>query len=228
MRSNCSGGTAPVLPKGSGGPGGAGDPPQATRSKTKRTIDAAIIRRHLEGEMDGAEFYGDGNLRLAFSTWVYQLHAAGIDPADGEMVQHCSAVDSAENSAVGDEAGLALVRRASTLLEAKSEPPEVLALARQLYGDRVSPDLGEGSRLSRTIKIRQYQFGGSFPWLARIYERQPDGTVSPTWLLVEQVTDRVRAMDPNPWNDIDEERLLPLQDFLVLWELDECTSVHLR
>ncbi|MBW1879149.1 MAG: hypothetical protein JRJ84_12370, partial [Deltaproteobacteria bacterium] len=163
-----------------------------------------------------------------FTTWVYRLHTAGIDPEDEELAQHCRDVDAAEGGTAGDQAGLALVRHTSTLLGTAPDLSDVLALATQLYGDRASQAFGEGSRASRTSKIRKYQFSRNLPWLARIYERQSDGTVAPTWLLVEQVTDEVRAMDPNPWNDIDEERRLPLQDFVVLWELDGCTSVHIR
>jgi len=177
--------------------------------------------------MDDADLHGDGNPTLAFSTWVYRLHEAGIAPADEALAQHCRDVDGAADEAAGEEAGLALVRYTGTLLGPAGDPADVLALARRLYGDRASPELGEGTREARTARIRTLQFGRSLPWLARIYERQPDGTVGPTWLLVERVTDEVRAMDPNPWNDIDEERHLPLRDFLVLWELDGCTSVHL-
>jgi hypothetical protein len=53
-----------------------------------------------------------------------------------------------------------------------------------------------------------------------------EGKVHPSWLLVERVTDEVTAMDPNPWNDVDEERHIPVQDFQVLWELDACSSVY--
>ena len=32
-------------------------------------------------------------------------------------------------------------------------------------------------------------------------------------------------MDPNPWDDVDEERTVPLGDFQVLWELTGCSAI---
>ena len=52
--------------------------------------------------------------------------------------------------------------------------------------------------------------------------------MAPTWLVVERVTEEVLAMDPNPWNDIDEERHIAVGDFHVLWELDACAAVHVN
>jgi len=167
-----------------------------------------------------------GDLALAVATWVYQLHAAGIVPDDAELAGHCAAVEQATEREAGDAAGMDLVRRVDALLGG-GEPAQVATLASQLYGDRVKTDLGGGSREERVARIRKYQFGSSLPWLARIWERDEAGEVGPSWLLVERVTDQVFAMDPNPWNDIDEERHLPLADFQVLWELDACTALYL-
>ena len=52
--------------------------------------------------------------------------------------------------------------------------------------------------------------------------------MQPCWLVVERVTDQVAVMDANPWNDIPEERSMPVNDFPVLWELDHCTAVYIR
>lgn len=178
--------------------------------------------------MNGEEFYGDGTLRLAFATWVYLLHVSGVDPADEGLAAQCAALDAAEDREVGDAAGLALVRRVSELVGDRVDPDAVKALADGVYPDRVGNDLGDGARSERTARIRKYQFGRNLPWLARIYERQEGGEVAPTWLLVNRVTDQVRALDFNPWNEVDEDRNLPVLDFQVLWELDGCTSLHIR
>lgn len=167
----------------------------------------------------------DDNLPLAFATWVFLLHVAGIDPDEGELKEQCDEVSGATEAAAGNAAGEALVARVRELIGGDGSPKHVLAVARRLYGDRIKDDLGAGDRDERTARIRKYQFGRSLPWLARIWERR-DGAVHPSWLLVEQVTDQVIAMDPNPWNDVDEERHLPVQDFHVLWELDDCANVH--
>ena len=121
-------------------------------------------------------------------------------------------------------AGHALVERVAALVD-DSGAEGVASFARKLYGTQVSTDLGSGDRDARLHRIRKYQFATNRPWLARIYDRDADGQVGPTWLVVERVTDEVTAMDPNPWNDIDETRRIPVDDFQVLWELDACAAV---
>lgn len=171
------------------------------------------------------EYDPEANLAYAFSTWVYLLHAAGITPDDSELVTHCRAVDAAQASEEGDAAGGALVERVRSFLGSEADPDRVIAVAAQLYGSAVVSDFGAGERSDRNQRIRRYQFDRTLPWLARIYERQISGAVRPAWVLVERVTDRVSLLDPNPWNDIDEDRKLPVSDFQVLWELDGCRSV---
>jgi hypothetical protein len=165
--------------------------------------------------------------RVAFATWVYLLHTSGIRAADGEVAGACDAVSGASEAKAGDAAGKRLLDRVNALFAGPSDPDRALAVAKTLYGDRAAADLGGGDRDSRSAAFRKYQFGLSLPWLARIWERS-DGKVAPTWLLVEKVDGMVHAMDPNPWNDVDEERKIPVADFQVLWELDGCTSVLLR
>lgn len=167
----------------------------------------------------------DDNLPLAFATWVYLLHVAGIDPDEPELKDRCDDVSAATEPEAGNAAGEGLVARVRALIGDDGAPAHVLTVARRLYGERIKDDLGIGDREERTARIRKYQFGRSLPWLARIWEKR-DGGVHPSWLLVEQVTDQVVAMDPNPWNDVDEERHLPVHDFHVLWELDDCSNVH--
>ena len=165
--------------------------------------------------------------RVAFATWVYLLHAAGVRADDGAIASACAQIGEADNAETGDKAGEALMDRVDALFDGPAEPERALAVAGQLYGDRAVNELGAGDRDARTANFRKYQFGKGLPWLARIWERQ-EGKVAPTWLLVEKIDDLVHAMDPNPWNDIDEERKLPVNDFQVLWELDGCSAVHLR
>ena len=163
-------------------------------------------------------------LAVTVATWVYTLHVGGAE-ADHEAVRAaCAAVDAASGDADGDAAGEALVAQVADVLSGS----DVAGAARSLYGDRADSSIGEGDRGERVHRIRKYQFTRNLPWLAQIVERQEDGTVGPTWLVVEQVTDRVVAMDPNPWNDIDEERQIALHDFQVLWELTACASVAVR
>lgn len=166
-----------------------------------------------------------GLLPYTVATWIFSLHVAGVRAADAEVAAACDAVLAAQDRVEGDQAGEALVARTAALL-ADGEA-DVACAARQMFGDRVSTDLGQGDRAERTHRIRKYQFARGLPWLARIWERI-DGAVRPGWLVVERVTDEVTAMDPNPWNDIDETRHVPVADFHVLWELDACTNVYLQ
>ena len=166
-------------------------------------------------------------LHYTFATWVFSLFVAGVEAQDEEVAAQCRAVSAATDADTGNSAGEALVKRVAELVSGTA-PEAVSQAASTLYGELVSTELGTGDRAARTHQVRRYQFERGLPWLAHIWERHLDGTVAPTWLLVERVTDQVSAMDPNPWNDIDEERVMPVADFQVLWELSDCTSVHIR
>ncbi len=165
-------------------------------------------------------------LAYALATWVFLLKVDGVEPDDAELAGACDAVLAADEEVAGNAAGEALVKAILAKIEGV-EPEHVQQFAGALYGDRIETTFGEGDRSERLSRIRKYQFDRNLPWLARIWERTDD-TVGPMWLVVERVTDEVAAMDPNPWNDIDETRRLPVADFQVLWELDGCTSVAVR
>lgn len=167
------------------------------------------------------------SLCYTFATWAFELFVAGVDPADDSLSERLRTALTAKDPESGEAAGHSLVDRVAEILGADEGPDGVLAAAQGLYGERAKGDLGRGERDERTTRIRKYQFGARLPWLARIWERQEDGGVAPGWVVVEEMTDQVLAMDPNPWNDIDEKRVYPVSDFHVLWELDGCTSVHI-
>ncbi len=176
---------------------------------------------------DGLNYSPETRLRLSLATWIVQLHGAGVQVEHPGLVELCLALQSATDATQGDAAANALVDQIGTMLgDGVRGPDGVAAFALALYGQRLGTDMGTGTRAERTARIRRYQFGRRLPWMARIWERGPDGTVSPHWLIVESVTDEVTAMDLNPWNDIDEERAVPVGDFHVLWELDGCTAMH--
>ena len=167
-----------------------------------------------------------GDLHLfTMATWVYMLHVDGVEASDEGIRSACDGIRAATDPSVGNGAAEKLVERIRSLVSS-GEPEAVSTAAVALYGDRARLDLGEGDRAERTARIRKYHFASHLPWLARIWERE-GSAVRPGWLLVERVTDEVTAADPNPWNTVDETRRLPVSDFLVLWELDGCTSVHL-
>jgi hypothetical protein len=176
--------------------------------------------------MSASVVTGEELIPYTFATWVFLLHVDGVVAADEAVAGACAQVLAAEEEEQGNAAGEALVERVKALI-GDASPTSIAAAAGKLYGARASGTLGQGPRQERTARIRKYQFEHQLPWLARIWERTEAGEVAPSWLLVERVTDVVRAADPNPWNDIDEARVVPIDDFQVLWELDGCTSVHL-
>ncbi|MFK7931664.1 MAG: hypothetical protein AB8H79_26025 [Myxococcota bacterium] len=166
------------------------------------------------------------NLTVAVSTWLLAVRSAGHELADAQVAKACDAIRSATDATTGDAAGQALVDLVEERL-AGEEPAAVRQALLAVLGDVALIDLGAGERDDRIHRIRSYHFSHGLPWLCRIYERKASGAVQPGWVLVERVSDRVQIMDPNPWDDIDEDRVLPVGDFQVLWELDGCPSIAL-
>ena len=75
--------------------------------------------------------------------------------------------------------------------------------------------------------IRKYEFSRGLPWIAQIAERT-ENRIEKLWVLVEKVTDSVLCMDPYPWDDVDEEFEMDLNEFLVRWELCGSVAIHLQ
>ena len=173
--------------------------------------------------MSAAPGAGEQHL-FTVATWVYTLHVDGVVAANEGVRSACDAIRAATDPAAGNAAAERLVAGIRELVPS-GDPQAIAAAARSLYGDRAKDDLGAGDRVERTSRIRKYQFSSHLPWLARIWEREGDA-VRPGWLLVERVTDELTAADPNPWNEVDETRHLPVHDFHVLWELDGCSNVY--
>ena len=92
------------------------------------------------------------------------------------------------------------------------------------------PEIKQGfpgkARGQKLHAIRQYEFQQSLPWLAQIAERTEDGLIS-QWVMVEKITDIVHCMDPNPWDDIEEDFEFSINDFMVRWELCDSVALHL-
>ncbi len=154
-----------------------------------------------------------GSLAFTLATWVYIGHVRGREVLDPQIRAACETVTSSTDT---DAAGQAL---AAALASKTGEDFEAVAsLARSLFGEAVETELS-GDREARVREARRYQFRTQLPWLARIIDRTPEGAVRPHWVLIEQVSDVVRVMDPYPWDDVDEEMDVPLTDFMVKWEL---------
>ncbi len=170
-----------------------------------------------------------GNLGVTLSTWVFILFSTGTVPDDAAIVQACEGLRDADEDACSDALGQALVTAVEAAIGAEDPSFEqVAACAARLYGtEAVGADLGASTdRSERARAVRRYQFGRNLPWIARIIDRFPDGTVGPHWVMVEELTEAVKVMDPYPWDDVDEQYDIPLNDFMVKWELAGCESLR--
>lgn len=168
----------------------------------------------------------DGNCRYALSTLVFIAHAQGYKVRDASLEAACEAVRTAESEEAGEAASTALIELVSKRVDDAGTSAEAIsALITAFLSADIDTTFGSGTRTERLKKVRSHQFRSHLPWLAQIYERQGDGTVGPSWLLIDEVTDRVWALDPNPWDDIPDARSYDTQDFQVLWELSGCNSI---
>ena len=74
------------------------------------------------------------------------------------------------------------------------------------------------SRDEKVSSIRKHVFNTNRPWLAQIAARNST-KLTTQWVLVEDFADTVTCMDPYPWDDIDEEYAMSVEEFMVRWEL---------
>lgn len=159
-----------------------------------------------------------GDLQITLATWLSAVRDAGhplLDPRIDAAAVALSAATGAEARAQG-AALVALLREG---LDDDASPAAVAAYLNGLLGEGKVGPVTAGDRDSRTRALRSYQYRTSLPLVARIYDRFPDGTVGPHWVMIERVTDQVSCMDPYPWDDIDEAIWMPLIEFHVKWEL---------
>ena len=152
------------------------------------------------------------------ATFIYLLRRAGHNIVDAGVDGACEEIENAGGEAgrQGEELAAALRERAGN----ESQEDMEGAINSILSSSTVRTDLGVApDRDSRIANVRRWLFGRSVPWLARIADRFPDGTVGVHWVLVQSFDDEARVMDPYPWDDIDEARAMPIADFMVRWEL---------
>ena len=159
-----------------------------------------------------------GNLSTTLATWIYLLECAGHRSNDPAVIAACEGLQNASTDDA-DTFGQRLVDAVRDGLGGDDTHfDDVVLWVERLYGDRVTTAFGT-NRDERIQSVRSAQYRNQLPWVAAIIDRFPDGTVGPHWVMVEQVTDVVRCMDPYPWDDLDEEIEVPLIEFMVKWEL---------
>jgi hypothetical protein len=170
-----------------------------------------------------------GNLGVTLATWVYILFTGGTTADDAGIVAACEALRDAEEGAALDRLGQDLVDAVLAAIGSdETDFDTVLACVQRLYGtEHVATDLGEpADRFERARGIRRVQFGRNHPWIALIIDRFPSGVVGAHWVMVEDLTESVKVMDPYPWDDVDEQYEIPLNDFMVKWELAGGQSIR--
>ncbi len=156
----------------------------------------------------------DTTLETTLATYVYLLHRAGIDAPS--LAAALGAIDGGDESAV------------STLVAGMRQGAGPEHTLNNLFGlDRLIRVEYAEDRAGRVAALRRALFGVSLPFLARIVHRD-DGKLVDRWVIVESFATTVKLLDPNPWDDKEEEHELPLVDFLVRWELSgaEVTGVR--
>ena len=118
-----------------------------------------------------------------------------------------------------------LIRSIENTLSGDASFDETLAWLQERI-PQIKSNFSAETRSGKIHAIRHYEFQQSLPWIARIANRA-GGSLTEQWVMVEKVTDTVHCMDPNPWDDIEEETSYSLNDFMIRWELCDCASIFL-
>jgi hypothetical protein len=169
----------------------------------------------------------DGSTRDAWvlATWTALLHGTGDRALSPDVVKACDALVSANFGQPTRDAGDVLVQAVSAVI---AQAGGVQEAAVALFGDRAGQTFHAPSRDERSQRIRAYDFKVALPWLARLWQRHDGGDVRPGWEVVLSVDTHAHILDPNPYDDVDENRDLPVADFHVLWELSGAAHIHLH
>jgi hypothetical protein len=130
---------------------------------------------------------------------------------EGHAEDAAKALEATLRDAIGDQTGAGLVDT-----------------ARGWFDPALVPEDEGGDRDSRIRQMRRWTFRQRTPWLAMIWQRDHAGRVGPHWVIVDNVSDEVQLVDPDPWDGVDEDRVMPTGDFMVLWELSGCAALMVR
>jgi hypothetical protein len=162
----------------------------------------------------------DPNVAYTVATFCYLVHRSGTAIADTKVAAACKAVDEGANEA----SGKALVAVLGDVL-GDGSPDAIISGLSGLFSVQADA-AGGASREERVAGIRRSLFGRSTPWLAWILERG-EGGLFLQCVLVEGFGEAAQLMDPNPFNDIDEQVSMAIPEFMARWELAGCRSLSL-
>lgn len=148
---------------------------------------------------------------VTLATWLLLLHRGGQALLDPAVSAACAAV------AAGGESGT-LAAALVAAVRARVAGDDFAAVSWGLGGIvAVAPQPEEGSA-DAFGTLRSATFGDSRPLLALMADRV-GGVLVERWVLVASVGAVVALLDPNPWDDVDEDRVLSAEAFAVRWEL---------
>jgi hypothetical protein len=152
----------------------------------------------------------DAATNMTFATALFLLRRAGVPVQDAALEGLAAAIDAATDPQSAHDAAT----RLAAALDSATGPQG--SLGRAFPG--LTSHVVQGDRQDHVAALRRARFGSSLPMLAAIADRF-DGGVGVRWALVLDVGEDVSLLDPNPWDDVAEDRHLPLGDFAVRWEL---------
>ena len=156
---------------------------------------------------------------VTFATALFLLHRGGLTVEDAELERLAAAIGGAADAAAAGQA-------ANALAASLAEPAGLRAgLGRAFSGMQVQ--VVTGDRDAHVAALRRARFGNPRPMLVGLADRYQGG-VATRWALILDVGEDVDVLDPNPWDDVAEDHRLPLNDFLVRWELAGSVLVTFR
>lgn len=162
------------------------------------------------------------DLGFTCATYVYLCHRDGCAIGDVAVAAACRDLDQR-----GDVPALADRLRVAVRSHLSGEDADAVRGAlSKVFGAGSVHRLGEGAdQEARLGALRRVSFGDSRPWLAWIADRTAAGLVS-RLVLVERFADSVTLLDSNPWDDVPEDRVFPVGEFLLRWELAGSQAVR--
>ncbi len=161
----------------------------------------------------------DTATQMTFATALFLLRRAGLPVENKEL--DCLAGEISESKLAVDASGAAERLAAALTSEAGFQGGLGRAFSRMVV------QVVDGDHHCHVAALRRARFGNSLPMLAGIAD-QHNGGVAIRWALVLDVGDDVYLLDPNPWDDIAEDRHMPLHDFIVRWQLASSVLISFR
>ncbi len=182
----------------------------------------------------------DPNFATTVASYLLLLHKSGVSlalPVAGDVDSDEAAAEAFDQFEAQLEAGGAelveVVSAAWRTLEgavaSMRDVPQLFAAMDADDAEALQREvMAAVDRDGRVAVLRRAFFGNAAPMMVSLLERGADGTLMRRWHILEAVTETARLLDPNPWDDVAEEREMDLTEFAVRWELAGYEVVAIR